>query len=289
MMDKNYALHLMDANKIPCAKTYFFNEDTDMRKALASIPGSHKYIFKPAGGAAGIGVYGNDGLSGICDVSRHIEDLNQSNKLPRRFQLQEFLPGIPYGCTAWLNEDGSFEMFEIHRQLINTTGRFTGGRWTPAIMEEQLDNITDLYKQLVAVRKPRLTGLMCLDVIDGRIIELNPRLTASAPIAHILQNQHKIHHLHGRKFHIRQIDLNTSVNLRYEYVADGALKQIIGDIRRKNHVLILPQGLNPFGNSRFIFINDDKKGSAQKRFLQMITSDQEPIRLARQPSKCLKS
>ncbi len=272
LMDKNYALHLFGVNQIPCAKTYFFNKKINTNEVLSLIPYSHKYVFKPAGGAAGIGVFGKDGLKGPDEISRHVENLKQSNKLPRRFQIQEFLGGVVYGCTAWINEDRRFEIFEIHQQYINDAGRFTGGRWTQEIENEQIENIVGLYNQLAAIKKPRVIGLVCLDIIDGKIIEINPRLTASAPIAHMLQKQDELSAIYGKDYHIKQIDLNTNIQVPYEYVIGGKLEQVIHKIYKESKVLILPQGLNPFGGSRFIFINDNEEGSWQQEFIRTINS-----------------
>ena len=271
LMDKNNAMQVLQDNGVCCAKTYLFNEGTDMDSFLYQIPDSINYIFKPAGGAAGIGVFGNiEGGVGIELISKHLAELKQKSKLPVRFQIQEFLSGKPQGYTAYMNKDGTFEVLEIHEQFINEAGRFIGGRWTLPNQTTQMETAVMLYKQLAAIQKPRFWGLICLDIIDGKIIEINPRLTASAPIAHFLQKQSKLSKKLGQGFQIKQIDINTGVQIPYESISNGTLQQIIEYVWKENNVLALPQGLNPFGNSRLIFINDDEVSTAQKAFIQRL-------------------
>jgi hypothetical protein len=56
-------------------------------------------------------------------------------------------------------------------------------------------------------------------------------------------------------------------------VESGWLKMKITELWRKYKVLILPQGLNPVGNSRVVFINDDHLNTVQKEFLKRIEID----------------
>ncbi len=272
MMDKNHAMELLQKQNIQCATTYPFNGAVDFDSRLREIPESGRYMFKPAGGAAGISLFPGNNRSGarIEQIARHIKTLLLDNKLPERFQIQEFLPGQPYGVSAGFDGKGGFEIFEIHQQNINNAGKFTGGRWTPAIEEEQMENVYSIYEQMAINGKNYLFGLFCLDIIDGKVIEVNPRLTAAAPIAHILRRREQIeNHVQGN-FEIRQIDLHTGVRISYESVRNGKLKKLIETFWQDEKVLVLPQGLDPFGTSRLIFINDNLEAEAQKRFLRKI-------------------
>jgi hypothetical protein len=38
----------------------------------------------------------------------------------------------------------------------------------------------------------------------------------------------------------------------------------------ERRVLVLPQGLNPFGESRLAFVNDDDEASVQRHFLERV-------------------
>lgn len=271
LMDKNVAMQVLQANKVDCAKTYPVNEDTDLDGTLSSIPSAGRYVFKPAGGAAGIGVFSNKGCGAPMGlIGAHLDALRREQKLPRRFQIQEFVEGTPQGVTACFEKGGTFEIFEIHQQLIDETGRFIGGRWAPALQAEQMEFACALCRQLGVIEQPSFSGLICLDIVDGRVIEVNPRLTASAPIAHILRRQHQIARRLGRGFRIEQIDLNTKLNIPYESIRNGTLRGLIEVIWKERSVLVLPQGLSPFGGSRFVFINDDCDGTAQQTFIQRI-------------------
>lgn len=271
LMDKNEAMRVLQANKVDCAKTYPVNEDTDLESTLSSIPSAGCYVFKPAGGAAGIGVFSNNGCGApLSLIGAHLDKLRREQKLPRRFQIQEFVPGNPYGITACFEKDGTFEIFETHQQSINEAGRFIGGRWTPALQAQQREFARTVCRQLGAIEQPSFLGLICLDIVDGRVIEVNPRLTASAPIAHILRRQDQIARRLGRGFRIEQIDLNTKLNIPYESIRSGTLRRLIEVIWKERGVLVLPQGLDPFGGSRVVFINDDCDGIAQQTFIARI-------------------
>jgi hypothetical protein len=271
LMDKNAAMQVLQANRVDCARTYPVNEDTDLERTLSSLRAGGLYVFKPAGGAAGIGVFSNNGRGAAPDLLvAHLNALRHKRQLPHRFQIQEFVPGASYGITACFTKEGIFKILEIHQQNINETGRFIGGRWTPALQAEQMEFAEAVCRQLSAIEQPSLSGLICLDVIDRQVIEVNPRLTASAPIAHILQRQEQLAVRLGSGFRIEQIDLNTNVRISYESIRNGTLRRLIETMWKKFHVLVLPQGLNPFGGSRIVFINDDCHATAQRTFIQRI-------------------
>lgn len=271
LMDKNSAMQVLQVNKVDCAETYPVDESTDLERTLSSIPSAGRYVFKPAGGAAGIGVFSNSGRGAPLDLIRaHLDALRRKHQLPRRFQIQEFVEGTPHGVTAYFETDGTFEVLEIHQQIINETGKFIGGRWTPALQAKQMEFAHSVCQQLAAINQYSFSGLICLDIIDRRVIEVNPRLTASAPIAHLLRRQEQIGRHLGSGFRIEQIDLNTNVRIPNESIRNGTLRRLIEVIWKERGVLTLPQGLNPFGGSRFVFINDDCDGTVQQTFVQRL-------------------
>jgi ATP-grasp domain-containing protein len=273
LMDKNSALDLLQLYGIDCAKSWLFNQNTSTIKKLSTIPKSGSYVLKPSGGAAGIGLYGNNGKGvSIEMIQTHIEKQSDKELLPDRFQIQEFLPGKPHGVSAFFNEKGEFEILEIHQQFVNPAGKFTGGRWTPEIEKAQRKKVTYLYRQLSEIKELTLAGLICMDFIDGKIIEINPRITASSPIAHILRFRDKLKQKHGNNFSIRQIDLNTILNIPFQSVKNGKLKEVINRMWQQYKVLCLPQGLNPYGVTRMIFINDNYYGSVQKEFIKTLNA-----------------
>src|SRR4029453_4569348 len=105
----------------------------------------------------------------------------------------------------------------------------------------------------------RITGLICFDVIDGKVIEVNPRVTASAPIPHLLARNGMIALHVGGGFRIERIDLRTRVRVPYELIESGDFARLVERTMDEHRVLVLPQGLNPFGDSRLAFVNDDEK------------------------------
>jgi hypothetical protein len=72
-------------------------------------------------------------------------------------------------------------------------------------------------------------------------------------------------------FTIQQIDINTSVQISYNFLSSGKLQQLIKQTWEESRMMVLPQGLNPFGNSRLLFINDNKKGTGQQMFIKKIS------------------
>lgn len=268
LMDKNVAMRALRENGIDCAKTYGFSACSYARQGLGGIPSSGRYVFKPAGGAAGIGVFSNGGAgANLSQIQTHVDALELEGRLPRRFQIQEFVSGTPHGISAWFAADGRFQVLQAHEQLGSESHRFVGARWTSAIQAALIDVARLLCRQLAAIEEIAFRGLVNLDVIDGKVIEVNPRLSAAAPIAHILRRHRQLAHHVGGGFHIGQIDLNTNLAIGYELMRDGRLRALIDTVRREHGVTVLPQGLNPFGSSRVVFINDDRCGSGQKTFV----------------------
>lgn len=271
LMNKNMAMQVLQQNRVNCAKSYTFNKNSYTYRDLINIPTFVNYVFKPAGGAAGIGVFTNKGQGASLEkISDYIERLKQANRLPHQFQIQEYIQGTPYGVSGYFRNDTEFKILEVHEQIINDENKFVGGRWTPNIQTEQMENANRIYQQLAAIEQLNMFGLMCLDMIDGNLIEVNPRLTASAPIIHILQQQKAISQHLGAEFRILQIDLNTDLYIPYELIENRKLIELIKAIWTEYKVLVLPQGLNPFGSSRFLFINDDYRSSAQQTFIRRI-------------------
>lgn len=270
LMDKNSTMELLQANGVSCALAFPISKETDLEDLWDKLPLSRKWVFKPAGGAAGIGVFGKleNGVT-QNEIRNHIEDLKSKQQFPSRSQVQEFVSGVTFGATAFIFQNGQFRIFEIHKQKINSSGRFTGGTWSPEIQKENLQAVTHLYKQLAGIKHPVIRGLICIDFIDDKIIEINPRLTASAPIAHILRMENALKSFAGAGFNFRKIDLNTTVSVTVNQISDGTLKRLIAELLRKYGVYVLPQGINPFGASRFIFVNDTTE-TVQKEFLESL-------------------
>jgi hypothetical protein len=271
LMDKNVAMRLLQERGVECAKTLALDRETDYEAELARLPAAGRYVFKPAGGAAGIGVFDDDGRGATLDRLRdHIRAQEGEGRLPLSFQVQEFLPGPPLGITAHFAGEGRFAVLDVHRQEIDEARRFAGGRWNRIVQEELLGHATELCAQVASIEEPRLAGLICLDVIEGKVIEVNPRVTASAPIPHLLARNDAIARHVGGGFRIERIDLRTRVRVPYELIESGAFARMAERTMDERRVLVLPQGLNPFGESRLAFVNDDDEASVQRHFLERV-------------------
>ncbi|TFD53974.1 ATP-grasp domain-containing protein [Cryobacterium frigoriphilum] len=274
LMDKNSAMNLLQANRIPCARTYTFTRQTWLRSTGALTPGTEpstpvpsrgRYVFKPAGGAAGVGVLCDPrGGSSAAEVIGHINELAVRKILPDRFQLQRFVPGVALGASAVIGSR-TVRVLEVHEQLLDAAGRFVGARWTPSIAAEHWSAATHIAAGLRTIPELFLRGPISWDMIAGQVIEVNPRLTASAPIAHLLYHEARLRAHRGPGFRLTQIDVNTAVSITPGDIT--RLRGLIDDLWRDFGVLVLPQGLNPFGTSRCVFVNDDDSTTAQQHFL----------------------
>jgi len=264
-MDKNESMRALQAIGVPTAESWGFTPETWRRTGPHLLPPDGRYVFKPSGGAAGIGVFFDRGSGSTARaIENHIVSLEATGRLPGRFQVQRFLRGTPHGVSALLSGGDAVDILEAHRQVIASDGRWVGARWTPRIQAAQSEAAGNIYARLAGTHA--LTGLVGVDMIAGMVIEVNPRLTASAPIAHLLRRARVIREHRGPGFRMRQIDVNTSVAVPWDAVADGRLCALIDRLDIEFGVLALPQGLNPFGDSRFVFVNDDSRGTAQRFF-----------------------
>lgn len=269
LMDKNAAMSLLAGHGVPTARTYVFDSSADTRR-LADLPLADRvrYVFKPAGGAAGIGVF-TDGSRGaeMQVLADHVEGLRAQHSLPGRFQVQEFIAGPVMGATIMVDGDGGCRVFEIHHQIIDGSARFAGARWTRSEQTIHEDEVVRIGRRMsAALGEPLLLGL---DLVEGRVIEVNPRLTASAPIAHLLRRTELEETLDDHE--VERIDLDTHVPISYDAIASGRVDSAVDLIRARYATLVLPQGLNPFGDSRVAFVNDDRIRSARSAFMRLVS------------------
>lgn len=271
LRDKNVAMQLL-APHTACAATWVAGPGESPREVLRRVPRGGRYVFKPAGGAGGVGVFTGSGRGASHrHLRRHVDALARQTALPSAWQVQRFLRGDAYGVSAWLAGDGGVRVLEIHAQRVDRDGRFRGGTWTRAHHSARVADVEALYRGVVAAGAGGFRGLVCLDVIDGCIVEVNPRVTASAPVTHLLVRERALAAHLGPTFRIRRIDLRTRVPIPFDAVASGALARVVRAVRERFGVLVLPQGLDPFGPSRVVFVNDDARGSGRRAFLSALT------------------
>lgn len=264
LMDKNSSIQLLQKNGVPTPVTYFSPEIKNMDKTL-------KYVFKPSGGAAGLGVYLNEGKGVSRDeILQHIGYLEKNHILPDNYQIQEFLPEPVYGALILFRPGEQHEILQIHDQVINPKNKFIAGSWSRKTQSQKYKKVEKLVNQIATIKELKFIGLMGIDLIGGKVIEINPRLTASSPISHLLQNEHAIKDFLGFNFKIKRIDINTGISIPQEMIVSGRLEHTIFRIWEEHNVLILPQGLNPAGNSRVLFINDNSQNRVQQKFLKAL-------------------
>ncbi len=264
LMDKNSSIKLLQKNGVPLPATYFSPKIKKMDKTL-------KFVFKPSGGAAGLGVYLNEGKgASLHEILLHICYLKKNHLLPDNYQIQEFLPGPVYGALILFRPGKQPEILQIHDQVINPKNKFIAGSWSRKTQSQKYNEVEKLVKQIATIKELKFIGLMGIDLIDGKVIEINPRLTASSPISHLLHHENAIKDFLGLNFEIKRIDINTGISISQEMILSGRLKHTIFRIWKEHNVLILPQGLNPAGNSRILFINDNSQNRAQQKFLKAI-------------------
>lgn len=265
LMDKNRTIQLLQKNNVPVPVTYFSEKKRD------TISKNGKYVFKPSGGAAGLGIYSNEGKGASWnEIQLYIRKLEENHLLPENYQIQEYLPGPVAGALVLFYSGRRYKILQIHNQTINRENRFTGGYWSLENEKCSFDSANKLVQKIAAIKELNFAGLMGLDIIDGKIIEINPRITASSPVSHMRTHEKEIGKFWGSDFNLKRIDINTSVSISQKMVESGWLKMKITELWRKYKVLILPQGLNPVGNSRVVFINDDHLNTVQKEFLKRI-------------------
>ena len=261
LMDKNVAMGVLAAHDVPRPVTHCWDDRTSPSQ-LDALPDGPSYVFKPAGGAAGIGVFPGGGRGASRDaVLEHVAELRRLGRLPRRFQIQEFVPGPLLGTTGRLRPDGRFDVLEVHGQEVDADGRFVGARWALAEQDRLRREVVPVYETLAGAAD--LPPLMCLDVVAGRVLEVNPRVTGSAAIAHVLRHEAALsaRRAPGR---IERIDVVSQFEIPPEAIRSGRILDVVETVRQRYGALVLPQGLNPFGRSRIVIVDDDAEGSARQ-------------------------
>jgi predicted ATP-grasp superfamily ATP-dependent carboligase len=267
LMDKNHTMAFLGCAGTNVPKTYTF-ERTSFSVADLDRLDEGEYIVKPAGGAAGIGLFPKAGTGASPSILReHLRDLISSGTLPGRFQIQEFIEGLVWGVMGLFFPGGRWQILQIHTQQMDKQGRFIGGRWNRYLESERLKFAEALFSSLADLDSFEYQGVIEFDLIGEKIIEVNPRITASSPICHLLSLESKLQQQRGKEFHIDQIDINTQVQFPEDSEKLTQIARMILKIHEDTEVLVLPQGISPIGKSRVLFVNDDEESSSQFRFL----------------------
>lgn len=267
LMNKNEALKALRESGIAVPRTYFMDRHS-YEAVLEELPRNLNYVFKPAGGAAGVGVF-PEGAGGASPekIKAHIHDLNQGKLLPREFQVQEFVKGQHWGITYLLLPDRKWKILQVHRQLMGTDHRFTGAVWTRTFQEEKTAFAEQLIQQWIGASPTACLGIFSLDLIGDQVIEINPRITGTSSVYHVLSHEKEIV---KRPAGIHTIHLSTRIKIPVNLVESGRIVEMIRQLEASSQVKILPQGINPFGYSRVLFINDNDAMQVQREFIEQI-------------------
>ncbi|HSF56214.1 MAG TPA: ATP-grasp domain-containing protein [Algoriphagus sp.] len=267
-MDKNLAMTFFSKSEIKIPLTYPFERKSFSISMLDKL-GNGEYILKPSGGAAGLGLYPKGGIGApISELREHLKNLESSGLLPERFQIQEFVPGKVWGIMGLILPGRQWKVLQIHTQQMDHQGRFIGGRWTSSFESGKIKFAEELFSRLVNQEGFDYLGLIQFDLIGDKIIEVNPRITASSPICHLLSLESKIQAHRGKEFHFRQIDINTQIQFPETPDKLRQAAQLIQKTQNESGFLILPQGINPLGKSRVVFVNDKEDLRFQNKFLE---------------------
>lgn len=266
-MDKNLAMDFLAQAGFPVAKTHPFARETFSPSQLDSLDDAN-YVFKPAGGAAGLGLFpkGTKGAV-LATIKGHLQKLELDGTLPQKFQLQEHLSGPVWGAMGLILPEKKWNVLQVHSQEIDAQGRFSGGRWCQPYEAQRMEFAEKLFAKLASLDKLGYLGLIELDLIGEKIIEVNPRITASSPICHLLSLENKLQSHIGNSFRIRQLDINTQVQFPRQADKLKLAEQLIQETHNQSGTLILPQGINPVGMSRVVIVNDREDSRYQQQFL----------------------
>lgn len=267
LMNKNSALQALRESGISVPRT-FFPDRHSFENALKELPGNICYVFKPAGGAAGTGVFPEGtGGSSLHKIKAHLSGLDRNGLLPGEFQVQEFVEGEHWGITYLLLPDRKWKILQIHRQLMGADHRFTGAVWTRTFQEEKTGFAEQLIQRWVHASPIPYQGIFSLDLIGDQVIEVNPRITGTSAIYHVLSQEEKITKSPAE---IHTIHLSTRIKIPAEMIESDRIVQLAEELEASRQVKILPQGINPFGYSRVLFINDNEEMQGQREFIDRI-------------------
>lgn len=281
---KNSCMELLAANGIPVPRTFTYeareNPSERLRCDLKDLGEEIRFVFKADGSAAGVGVDTNQGQGyRPQEIMALVETLHTASRLPKRFQLQEFIRGVSMGAIAVVTSDGSFKVTDIHRQDIGK-GLFTfeGAYWQASLDKAYRGPIEQIFERIVAIEELSLRGSVGIDFISQGdklyVIEVNARTTGATPITLILDKQKKIESYVRKReaslgcsstFRIEEMLLNLHVKVAAELLEDGKFSKVLAQVKQEAkwlrprgapEVLILPQGIDPFGSTKVLLVNE---------------------------------
>ena len=282
---KNNAMEILSGLGIPVPATISFEKGNDIslldERRLA--PGK-RYIIKPDGGVGGIGIRSNGGVGyDSRAVVRELRSMAESQSLPERFQIQEFVKGLSLGAVAVLDGKGRADLASVHR-MVDKEGLFVGIEWNRALDQKLRRSVGSLFDTLARAKDYPLTGPVGLDLqYDGKelfVIEVNPRVTGASPVGVLLSEEQTIAARRGpRNFAINDVFIDIAIKIPEKRFEDrrelaNVFEAVVAKAAERNpdpanRTLVLPQGLSPFDASKIIFVND-KDGLARQDLISRL-------------------
>jgi glutathione synthase/RimK-type ligase-like ATP-grasp enzyme len=263
---KNSAMRLLTAHSIPSPWTLTADDGVrsadEARDVLSVLPKDGQYVLKADGATAGVGVYTNHHAGyDVPALTRLVLHLLERHRLPSRFQIQEYFAGRSMSALAVFRTDGGFDLLSIQEQGLQN-GEFISAHWRRPVHERLAPQVAEVYRRIASIPGLRLLGPVGIDFQESNgdiaVVEVNARLTGSAPIPWILQA------LERAAVPVDSVDLLIGVDLDQKLILGNGLLPAIeaalsepsargpGSLPR----MILPQGLNAFGKSRILLVND---------------------------------
>jgi hypothetical protein len=276
--DKNRAIPILKRSGIRVPETYTVDDPSEITNALSQLNSKKKYVFKLAGAVASIGMFTNNDQG--CtpeEIIEHLAILQRAGKTPRHFQIQEFINGRSYGGIVMIDQNMNLQLLSIHQQIVEK-GNWLGLVWEQQIEAKLKDFVLESVKALFTEQEITLLGAFNIDFMVSEngiqyITEINPRYSAGVPFHTIRMLESTIQKLFP-DFMVRTMFLDPNIHFSTQFLHSGMLFQIVQYFYRNFNVVILPQGVNPFGNSSVIFIND-LDGKGRNKFIECVTKQFE--------------
>jgi len=176
--DKAETLKFALENHIPCPKTYFVNNEEDVKKIQDEL--TFPVIMKPTYGA------GSQGLEYIMKREKLIKTYQKQKKIFGEMIIQELIPpgGEGYGFEGLFNKNSEPRASFVHKRLREFP--ITGG---PSTFRVSVNNpeVEEFGTRLL--RKLGWYGLAMVEFkVDPRdnipkLMEINPRFWGSLPLS----------------------------------------------------------------------------------------------------------
>ena len=272
--DKNYAIPILKQCGIRVPETYIVNEPCDIADALSQLDPKKKYVFKLAGSVAGVGMFTNHDHGCSCrEMTDYLTYLEMVGKIPHHFQIQEFITGKSYGGIVMIDRNRNVKLLSVHQQIVHE-GNFLGLLWEPETEDRLRAFVLETVEELLIQKEISLLGVFNIDFMVSEegtkyVTEINPRYSAGVPfyaVRTLESNMQKIF----PNFGIKKMFLGSNIRFSISVLQSGKLFRVAQNLHRDFNVVVLPQGINPFGNSSVLFIND-LDGKGRTKFIEYVT------------------